>query len=219
MRELRQRQGPNGLPKVTCGRTPGSEEGGRARTPGIRGAGRGRPLASTERPRWRRRAQAPSRKTPARPGRPARPVAEALGWAGGGTSGEGASWLLGAGAGLATSPPGRESAGGAAAPGRSAGRAGPTGRAVDVAAALPDRKFPWSWLRQGAGRAGWNMNVFRILGDLSHLLAMILLLGKIWRSKCCKGEGGPRREVGDPGAGAGLGHLTSPDQPAEFGGA
>ncbi|EAW60239.1 ER lumen protein-retaining receptor 3 isoform b [Homo sapiens] len=34
------------------------------------------------------------------------------------------------------------------------------------------------------------MNVFRILGDLSHLLAMILLLGKIWRSKCCKGISG-----------------------------
>lgn len=37
------------------------------------------------------------------------------------------------------------------------------------------------------------MNVFRILGDLSHLLAMILLLGKIWRSKSCAGEGRPRR--------------------------
>lgn len=34
------------------------------------------------------------------------------------------------------------------------------------------------------------MNVFRILGDLSHLLAMILLLGKIWRSKCCTGISG-----------------------------
>lgn len=32
------------------------------------------------------------------------------------------------------------------------------------------------------------MNVFRILGDLSHLLAMILLLVKIWRSKSCAGE-------------------------------
>ncbi|KAK1341609.1 hypothetical protein QTO34_018024 [Cnephaeus nilssonii] len=31
------------------------------------------------------------------------------------------------------------------------------------------------------------MNVFRILGDLSHLLAMMLLLGKIWRSKSCAG--------------------------------
>lgn len=76
--------------------------------------------------------------------------------------------------------------------------------------ALPERKFPWSWLREGAGRAGWNMNVFRILGDLSHLLAMILLLGKIWRSKCCKGEGRPRRAVGDPGVGTGLGQLASP---------
>lgn len=46
------------------------------------------------------------------------------------------------------------------------------------------------------------MNVFRILGDLSHLLAMILLLGKIWRSKCCSGEGRPgRRGTGGGGAG------------------
>lgn len=42
------------------------------------------------------------------------------------------------------------------------------------------------------------MNVFRILGDLSHLLAMILLLGKIWRSKCCTGEGRARWAWGTP---------------------
>ena len=48
------------------------------------------------------------------------------------------------------------------------------------------------------------MNVFRILGDLSHLLAMILLLGKIWRSKCCAGEGArPGREVGASRTGGG----------------
>ncbi|KAK7804243.1 hypothetical protein U0070_019367 [Myodes glareolus] len=34
------------------------------------------------------------------------------------------------------------------------------------------------------------MNVFRILGDLSHLLAMFLLLVKIWRSKSCAGISG-----------------------------
>ncbi|XP_045146809.1 ER lumen protein-retaining receptor 3 [Echinops telfairi] len=34
------------------------------------------------------------------------------------------------------------------------------------------------------------MNIFRILGDLSHLLAMILLLGKIWRSQSCAGISG-----------------------------
>lgn len=39
--------------------------------------------------------------------------------------------------------------------------------------------------------AGGTMNVFRILGDLSHLLAMVLLLGKIWRSKSCAGERRP----------------------------
>lgn len=48
------------------------------------------------------------------------------------------------------------------------------------------------------------MNVFRILGDLSHLLAMILLLGKIWRSKCCAGEGRARR-----GAGCGWGRRRA----------
>lgn len=45
-------------------------------------------------------------------------------------------------------------------------------------------------LQDGAGAAGRTMNVFRILGDLSHLLAMILLLGKIWRSKSCAGISG-----------------------------
>lgn len=43
------------------------------------------------------------------------------------------------------------------------------------------------------------MNVFRILGDLSHLLAMILLLVKIWRSKSCAGE----RRRGGAGTGPG----------------
>lgn len=49
------------------------------------------------------------------------------------------------------------------------------------------------------------MNVFRILGDLSHLLAMILLLGKIWRSKSCAGEGRPRRWWWGGGGGPGSG--------------
>ncbi|EMP27022.1 ER lumen protein retaining receptor 3 [Chelonia mydas] len=34
------------------------------------------------------------------------------------------------------------------------------------------------------------MNIFRILGDVSHLLAMIILLVKIWRSKSCAGISG-----------------------------
>ncbi|XP_070803322.1 ER lumen protein-retaining receptor 3 [Pituophis catenifer annectens] len=34
------------------------------------------------------------------------------------------------------------------------------------------------------------MNVFRILGDISHLLAMIILIVKIWRSKSCSGISG-----------------------------
>lgn len=49
----------------------------------------------------------------------------------------------------------------------------------------------------GAGRVR-TMNVFRILGDLSHLLAMILLLGKIWRSKSCAGERQPRVALHPP---------------------
>lgn len=32
------------------------------------------------------------------------------------------------------------------------------------------------------------MNVFRILGDVSHLLAIIILLLKIHKSKSCAGE-------------------------------
>lgn len=49
------------------------------------------------------------------------------------------------------------------------------------------------------GSAGGTMNVFRILGDLSHLLAMILLLVKIWRSKSCTGERRPGRGGTGPG--------------------
>ena len=33
-----------------------------------------------------------------------------------------------------------------------------------------------------------KMNVFRLIGDLSHLLAIILLLVKIWKSRSCAGE-------------------------------
>ena len=34
------------------------------------------------------------------------------------------------------------------------------------------------------------MNLFRLIGDLSHLLAIFLLLIKIWRSRSCAGEVG-----------------------------
>ncbi|XP_030066525.1 ER lumen protein-retaining receptor 3 [Microcaecilia unicolor] len=34
------------------------------------------------------------------------------------------------------------------------------------------------------------MNVFRVLGDLSHLLAMLILLAKMWKSKSCAGISG-----------------------------
>ncbi len=32
------------------------------------------------------------------------------------------------------------------------------------------------------------MNVFRLAGDVSHLVAIIILLLKIWRSKSCAGR-------------------------------
>ena len=32
------------------------------------------------------------------------------------------------------------------------------------------------------------MNPFRLAGDLSHLLAIIILLVKIWRTRSCAGE-------------------------------
>ncbi|XP_048848035.1 ER lumen protein-retaining receptor 3-like [Brienomyrus brachyistius] len=34
------------------------------------------------------------------------------------------------------------------------------------------------------------MNIFRILGDVSHLVAMVILFVKIWRSKSCAGISG-----------------------------
>ncbi|XP_002733385.1 ER lumen protein-retaining receptor 2 [Saccoglossus kowalevskii] len=34
------------------------------------------------------------------------------------------------------------------------------------------------------------MNIFRLLGDLSHLLAIIILLLKIWRTRSCAGVSG-----------------------------
>ena len=34
------------------------------------------------------------------------------------------------------------------------------------------------------------MNVFRLFGDLSHLLAIVLLLMKIWKTRSCAGISG-----------------------------
>lgn len=69
----------------------------------------------------------------------------------------------------------------------------------DVAAPRAPESSQRSSARQGAGAAARTMNVFRILGDLSHLLAMILLLVKIWRSKSCAGERHPGRGGTGPG--------------------
>ena len=35
-----------------------------------------------------------------------------------------------------------------------------------------------------------RMNIFRLAGDLSHLLAIILLLIKIWKTRSCAGISG-----------------------------
>jgi len=32
------------------------------------------------------------------------------------------------------------------------------------------------------------MNIFRLLGDLAHLLAIIILLLKIWKTRSCAGK-------------------------------
>lgn len=38
------------------------------------------------------------------------------------------------------------------------------------------------------GRKVNDMNIFRLAGDVSHLLAIVILLVKIWRSKSCAGR-------------------------------
>ena len=37
------------------------------------------------------------------------------------------------------------------------------------------------------------MNIFRLTGDLSHLLAIVLLLWKIWKTRSCAGKFSLRR--------------------------
>ena len=32
------------------------------------------------------------------------------------------------------------------------------------------------------------MNIFRLIGDLSHLLAILILLSKIWKTRSCAGK-------------------------------
>lgn len=32
------------------------------------------------------------------------------------------------------------------------------------------------------------MNIFRLAGDISHLVAIIILLQKIWKTRSCSGE-------------------------------
>lgn len=54
------------------------------------------------------------------------------------------------------------------------------------------------------------MNLFRFLGDLSHLLAIILLLLKIWKSRSCAGESPPPRRGGGSGPPWGTGKAGAP---------
>lgn len=41
--------------------------------------------------------------------------------------------------------------------------------------------------REERERVEVEMNVFRLIGDLSHLLAILLLLFKIWKTRSCAG--------------------------------
>ncbi|XP_076398777.1 ER lumen protein-retaining receptor 1 isoform X1 [Peromyscus maniculatus bairdii] len=57
------------------------------------------------------------------------------------------------------------------------------------------------------------MNLFRFLGDLSHLLAIILLLLKIWKSRSCAGESPTPRRGGGSGLPWGTGKAGArPDR-------
>jgi len=40
------------------------------------------------------------------------------------------------------------------------------------------------------GSSPFTMNIFRLLGDLSHLLAILILLLKIWKTRSCAGISG-----------------------------
>ena len=65
------------------------------------------------------------------------------------------------------------------------------------------------------------MNVFRLVGDLSHLLAIVLLLIKIWKSRSCAGKSNFVRDSGENipsnhckhDAGKGFGHAGTMADP------
>uniref|UniRef100_A0A9L0J8P8 ER lumen protein-retaining receptor n=1 Tax=Equus asinus TaxID=9793 RepID=A0A9L0J8P8_EQUAS len=180
------------LAKAVRGRTAGAE--GRSRGPGSRGqlSEPGAPARDLAGPGWPGR-RAAGRKPPGL-ARPPRPGTELLGRAGRRDLGRGASWLPRRRPAWPRHRPARSAREERRRPGRGAelGGAGRGARGPGPGTWQPPRphEVPRSCLRVGSGPAGWTMNVFRILGDLSHLLAMILLLGKIWRSKCCAGISG-----------------------------
>ena len=52
------------------------------------------------------------------------------------------------------------------------------------------------------------MNIFRLLGDLSHVAAIVLLLLKIWKTRSAAGEAPPSRHASTAEA-----SLASPPPP------
>ena len=49
------------------------------------------------------------------------------------------------------------------------------------------KSCPWLWAGAGASRGVRHMNVFRLAGDLIHLLSIVTLLLKIQATKSCRG--------------------------------
>ncbi len=48
--------------------------------------------------------------------------------------------------------------------------------------------FRLSFIFREHKRTEYEMNIFRLLGDLSHLLAILILLAKIWKTRSCAGK-------------------------------
>lgn len=162
MRELRQREGPLARPRSPAGGHPCSEQGRHcpaSRWPplsasAVRETASPSPAQSDLGVQRRPGPEAPRLARPPRP-----PGAAALGRAGGGTSGGGASWLPSPRPAWPRHRPAESALAerwhraelGARSSEARTGAAGPTVWAGDVAAASPARKFPRSWLRPSTG--------------------------------------------------------------------
>ena len=53
----------------------------------------------------------------------------------------------------------------------------------------PNKKTQFHFFRESQNSVA-EMNIFRLAGDMSHLLAILLLLAKIWKSKSVVGLSG-----------------------------